>query len=312
MTTAGRATWHSPAVKIGVVGGSGFVGRHVVPRLLASGSEVVTVDVRRPSAPAGSETVILAELDDERQVVRAADECGPLDSLVWLAATIDSPPITDERAVTDFDVMVEAPIRFLAALAEPPRSVVYASSIEVYGAPEVLPVAEEHPTNPTSVYGAAKLAAEHYLRISLRDTDSSLAVFRLAFIYGPGQHENNVIPRFLAALRRGEPPSLRGNGAEVRDDVFVGDVARAVELAVARRADGVFNVATGQPHTRLDVAEAACEVSGTGLRPSLGSEPSGWVDRWYDASRAREALGFETRTSLEVGLRSMWADEETA
>jgi UDP-glucose 4-epimerase len=299
-------------VKIGVVGGSGFVGRHVVRCLLAAGSEVVTVDARAPSAPAGSEVVLLAELDDERQVVRAADACGRLDALVWLAATIDSPPITDERAVTDFTVMVEAPIRFLDALTEPPRSVVYASSIEVYGVPEVLPVAEGHPTNPTNVYGAAKLAAEHYLRISLRGTDSSLALLRLAFIYGPGQHEHNVIPRFLAGLRRGEPPSLRGNGAEVRDDVYVGDVARAVELAVTRRSDGVFNVATGRPHTLLDIAEAACDVSGLGLRPSLGSEPSRWVDRWYEVSRAADTLGFEARTSLETGLRSMWSGEETA
>ena len=255
--------------------------------------------------------MLRAELDDERAVVRAAHECGHLDSLVWLAATIASPPITDERAVTDFAVMAEAPIRFLDALAEPPRSVVYASSIEVYGVPEMLPVAEEHPTNPTSVYGAAKLAGEHYLRISLRDTASSLALLRLAFIYGPGQHEHNVIPQFLAGLRRGEPPSLRGNGAEVRDDVFVGDVARAVELAVTRRADGVFNIATGLPHTLLDVAEAACEVSGLGLRPSLGSEPSRWVDRWFEVSRARDTLGFNARTSLEDGLRSMWSGEET-
>jgi UDP-glucose 4-epimerase len=299
-------------VKIGVVGGSGFVGRHVVGHLSAAGSDVVTVDVRAPSTPAGRETVLVADLADERAVVRAAEECGHLDALVWLAATIASPPITDERAVGAFTVMVEAPIRFLDALPEPPGSVVYASSIEAYGAPEVLPVTEEHPTNPTSVYGAAKLAGEHYLRISLRDTASSLAAFRLAFIYGRGQHEHNVIPRFLAGLRRGEPPTLRGNGAEVRDDVFVGDVARAVQLAIAKRADGVFNVATGKPHSLLDVARAACEISGSTLRPSVGNEPSGWVDRWYDASRARDAFGFEARTSLEDGLRSMWSGEEYA
>jgi UDP-glucose 4-epimerase len=293
-------------VKIAVVGGSGFVGRRTVAHLSAAGSEVVTVDARAPAVPVGKETVIIAELDDERAVVAAARECGPLDALVWLAGVIASPPITDERAITDFTVMVEAPINFLDALPGLPRSLVYASSIEVYGSPQALPVGEEHPTNPTSVYGAAKLAAEHYLRISLHNTAAAFAGLRLAFIYGPGQHGHNAIPRFLDALRRGEPPSLRGDGAEVRDDVFVGDVARAVELAIAQRADGVFNVATGQPHTLFDVAEAACAISGSGLSPSIGNSPSQWVDRWYDVSRARDAFGFEARTSLEDGLREMW------
>jgi UDP-glucose 4-epimerase len=298
-------------VKIGVVGGSGFVGRHVAACLVAAGSEVATVDARAPTAPMAGETVLVADLADERAVARAAGACGRLDALVWLAATIASPPVTDERAVTDFTVMVEAPLRFLDALIGPPASVVYASSIEAYGAPEVLPVTEEHPTNPTSVYGAAKLAAEHYLRISLRDTGSSFAALRLAFIYGPGQHGQNAIPRFLAAVRRGEPPRLRDDGSGVRDDVFVSDVARAVQLAIAARADGVFNIATGRPHTLLDVAEAACELAGSGLRPSIGNERSQWVDRWYDGSRARDTFGFEAQTPLVEGLLSMWMHEET-
>jgi UDP-glucose 4-epimerase len=299
-------------VRVGVVGGSGCVGRHVVAGLAAAGSEIVTVDVRAPAALAVGETVVLAELDDDRAVVRAADQCGRLDALVWLAATIASPPITDERAVTAFTVMVEAPVRFLDALPELPAAVVNASSIEVYGAPQFLPVSEEHPTNPTGVYGAAKLAAEHYLRITLRDTGSSLAALRLAFIYGPGQHAQNAIPSFIARLRRGEPPSLRGSGSGVRDDVFVGDVARAVQLALDARADGVFNIATGRPHTLLDVAETACEIAGTGLRPEIGNEPSGWVDRWYDGSLARDTFGFEAQMSLREGLRAMWSHEETA
>ena len=226
-----------------------------------------------------------------------------------MAAWIADSRILDEQAVSDFTVMVEAPTRFLAALPQFPDAVVYASSIEVYGAPETLPVAEEHPTNPTRVYGAAKLAGEHFLRISLRDTDASFAALRLAFVYGPGQHEQNAIPRFLAGLRRGDPPRLRGSGSEVRDDVFVGDVARAMHLALTNRADGVFNIATGRPHTLLAVADAACKISDSQLQPVVGAEPTSWIDRWYAVAGARDAFGFEAQTSLDDGLRSMWMSE---
>ena len=296
-------------MNIAVVGGSGFVGRHVVSRLAKAGSTVVTVDVRPPRSRADEETVVLAALDDERAVVRAASECGRIDSLVWLAATIASTPVTDEAAVRDFTVMAEAPLRFIDALDKVPPSVVYASSIEVYGPPDELPIREDHATNPGGVYGAAKLAGEHYLRIRLRDTESTFAALRLAFVYGPGQHEQNVIPRFLARLRMDEPPELSGNGAEVRDDIFVGDVARAIELAISERANGAFNVATGYPHTLLDLAEAACAVAGSHLRPTVGNEPSAWVDRWFDASLAREAFGFAATTPIADGLRAMWAAE---
>src|SRR5689334_2752201 len=114
-------------MRVGVVGGYGFVGRHVVSSLAGDGWEIVTVEARAPFARVGRETVVLADLGDGQAAARSAVECGHLDAVVWLAATIASPPITSRRAVTDFAVMVEGPVRFLDALPNPPISVVYAS-----------------------------------------------------------------------------------------------------------------------------------------------------------------------------------------
>ena len=87
------------------------------------------------------------------------------------------------------------------------------------------------------------------------------------------------------------------------------DVARAVELAATRRARGSFNIATGKPHTIRDVALAVCELGPPGMEPRHDDAPSGWIDRWYRADRAREAFGFVAETPFRAGVRAMWDAE---
>ena len=293
-------------MKVAVVGGCGFVGRHVVRRLLAAGARVVTVDRHAPGDLQPGEEYVESDIGGDLEPEAAAAICGRTEAVVWLAALIRHRSGVDETAPEDLWIMVEAPLRFLAALEPPPANFAYLSSIQVYGAPHRLPVDEDHPTEPFTAYGVAKLCAEQYLGIACRARRTALASLRVAFIYGPGQHRHNVIPKFLDALRRREPPSVYGAGEDVRDDIYVDDVARAVELAIEQDASGVFNVASGRPHTVLQVAEAACRVSGTGIRPRHVPVHSQWVDRWFDVERARRELSFEATTSLDNGLLAMW------
>jgi UDP-glucose 4-epimerase len=293
-------------VVVAVVGSSGFIGCHVVRRLRDGGFTLLRVDRRPPAEAESGERVVRVDLGGDGEPERAAAECGAVDAVVWLAASIRHRYSVDQTAAEEMAVMVEAPLRFLAALRPAPSTVVYTSSIQVYGRPQRLPVDEDHPTNPFTAYGVAKLTAEHYVRIWCRERGIPLSTLRVAFVYGPGQHSHNVIPRFIEAVRRGEPPVIHGGGGDIRDDVYAGDVAEAVHLAISRRADGTFNVATGRPHTLLEVAEAVCRLGGAGIRPRHLSEPGGWVDRWFAVERARRHLGFEAATSFEEGLFAMW------
>ena len=168
-------------------------------------------------------------------------------------------------------------------------------------------MAEDHPTHPCTTYGAAKLCGEQMLRLACERRGTSFAALRAAFIYGPGQHPANVIPRFLERVRRGEAPVVHGSGAEVRDDVYVGDVAAAVERALSRRAHGIFNVASARPHTLKDVAEAVCRLGPPGMVPLYKDLPTHWVDRWYAVDAVRNALGLKTWTRFEDGLAAMWS-----
>jgi len=292
-------------VRVAAVGGAGFIGRHLVRRLIDAGHDVVTIDLRAPADPLPGEILVQRDLLAEDGPESAAASSGSPQAVAWLAASIRHHGV-DETAAEDVRLMVEAPLRFLAALRPSPSAIVYLSSIQVYGAPRRLPVDEDHPTDPFTAYGVAKLCAEQYLKIWSRGRGASMAALRVAFAYGPGQHPTNAIPHFIESLRRGEPPVVLGDGRGVRDDIYVGDVARAVEIAIAHRADGVFNIASGRPHTLLQVAETVCRAGGSSIRPRLDPTPSGWIDRWFEVDRARRLLAFEAATPFDEGIRAMW------
>ncbi len=285
------------------MGGSGFVGRHVVRRLVAEAHTIVNADRHPPRTPEPGESVVVADVTSAEGIAAVAAR-GP-EAVVWLAASIRQGRAIDRAAREDLELMVEAPLRLLGALPRPPLSVVYLSSVQVYGRPDRLPVDEEHATRPFTAYGVAKLCAEQMLAIASAARGVACASLRAAFVYGPGQHPGNVIPRCLARVRSGQPPVLHGAGGDIRDDVFVGDVAQAVSLAAGRRASGVFTVGSGAPHTLLDVARAVCDLGVPGIRPAQEDRPSGWLDRSYAIDRARNVLGY-VPTPFADGLRQQW------
>ncbi|RJQ56209.1 MAG: NAD(P)-dependent oxidoreductase [Nitrospiraceae bacterium] len=294
-------------MKAVVTGSSGFLGRHVVRQLLDSGMEVVSFDLRPPEGgPFNGEQFHERNLLDRQDLDKAIREAGPMHVLVWLAAHITQQRESDSFAHSDIDLMVRAPLEFLDRLPDAPDSVVHISSIEVYGRPRNLPVDESHPTDPFTLYGVAKLCAEHFLRIACEKRGVKLCNLRLAFIYGPGQHRRNVIPLFMDCVKQGKRPVIHGTGAEIRDDIFVKDIAVAIEQVIRKGAEGVFNISSGRPHTLKDVADAVCALSCRPIQPEILYRESSWVDRWYTIDRARKAFGFDPKTDFPDGLKLMW------
>jgi len=294
-------------MRVVVIGGAGFIGRHVTGRLLAAGHSVHTLDRRAPAELLPEESHAVVDMAAQGAPESAAARCGSVDAIVWLAASITQQTNVSGRAEEDLAVMVEAPLRFLHAVSGAPRAFVHASSIQVYGRPFGLPVDESHPTDPFTAYGAAKLCAEQYLDVACAARDIAACHLRLAFVYGPGQHTGNVIPHFLADLRAGQMPTVHGAGNDVRDDVHVDDVARAFVLAVERAPSGCFNVASGRPHTLLELAQAACRVAGLDASAVRHDDrKSSWIDRSYATAAARDAFGFEAEVSFDDGLSLTW------
>ncbi|HEX4746284.1 MAG TPA: NAD-dependent epimerase/dehydratase family protein [Gaiellaceae bacterium] len=291
-----------------VTGGAGFIGSHVVDALVARGDEVAVVD----SLVHGSETNV-----DASAQLHVRDIRKPLDDLVdavrpeaifHLAAQADV-RVSVEHPVEDADVNVLGTVRILEAARRHDAQVVFASTGgAIYGECEE-PAREDSPCEPLSPYGTAKLAAEEYLRSYNRLHGTRHVALRYGNVYGPRQDphgEAGVVAIFLGAIARGEQARIFGDGAQTRDYVYVGDVARATLSALGHEG-GVFNVGTGIETSVVTLYELCARVAGSDAPAEHAPARLGELQRSFlDPQRAAGELGFRTMVELEDGLAATW------
>ena len=291
-----------------VTGGAGFIGSHVVDALVAQDAEVAVVDSlvhgNEDSVAAGAELHvrdIREPLDDLFDAVRP-------EAVFHLAAQADV-RVSVERPVEDADVNVLGTVRVLEAARNHGAQVVFASTGgAIYG--ECLePAREDSPCEPLSPYGAAKLAAEEYLRSYNRLYGTRHIALRYGNVYGPRQDphgEAGVVAIFLGSLARDEQARIFGDGGQTRDYVYVGDVARAT-VSTLGHDGGVFNVGTGRETSVTDLYELCARVAGSDTPPEYAPARRGELQRSFlDTTRAVESLGFTAMVDLEDGLRATW------
>jgi UDP-glucose 4-epimerase len=190
---------------------------------------------------------------------------------------------------------------------------VYVSSSEVYGTARWVPMTEEHPTYPMTVYGASKLAGECYTRAFYQTYGYPTVVMRPFNTYGPNCHHEGdsgeVIPKFLLRCMVGKPMIVFGDGAQTRDFTYVTDTAAGILMAAfARGVTGeTINLGGGK---EISIKELANEVARVVSRPSapvIHDRPRpGDVLRLYaDTTKARELMGFQAKIGLREGLSAL-------
>ena len=338
-------------MRILVTGGAGFVGSHIVGRLVAAGHDVVAVDLLHPAAhdgppadlPAGADYRFadLTDHDVAGDAVRGVDAVCHQAAMVGLG--VDFRDV--EEYVRHNDLATAVMLRALHDRGFAGR-VALASSMVVYGEgrytcrvhgivrPPARPaerlargrfeptcpvcgadlawaaVSEDTPPDPRNVYAATKLHQEHLVGSYVREhPGTSAAMLRYHNVYGPGMPANTpyagVASIFRSALERGESPRVLEDGGQCRDFVHVADVARANILALTADAvAGAYNVASGEPHTVLDMANALCDASPGGHTPEvIGGYRIGDV-RHVVASpeRAARDLGFTAEVPFAGGM----------
>ena len=297
------------AVRVVVTGGAGFIGSHVVDALVVRGDEVVVVDSlvtgKRENVPAGAE---LHVRDIREPLDELFEEVRP-EAVFHLAAQADL-RVAVERPVEDADVNVLGTVRVLEAARRYSTQVVFSSTGgAIYGECGAGPAVENAPLSPISPYGAAKLAAEEYLRMFNRLYGSTHVALRYGNVYGPRQDphgEAGVVAIFLGALAAGEQPRIFGDGHQTRDYVYVGDVARATVAALGQDG-GVFNIGTGRETSVLELYELCRRVTGSTLAAIEAPPRLGELQRSaLDPELAATELGFTAMVELEDGLRATW------
>lgn len=293
-----------------VLGGSGFIGSHLVDALLAAGHSVRVFD-RAPerTRPTPRAAEFMQGSIDESALL--AETLTNTDTVFHLVSTT-VPSTANLDPVADIEGNLINTVNLLALMrASGVRRLVYLSSGgTVYGIPEADPVPESHPLRPISSYGIIKVAIEHYLRMEHALHGLSYTAIRAANPYGPRQGHGGVqgiIGTYLHNIAKGEPLQLWGDGSVVRDFIYVKDLATLCLRAAEAGLVGSYNAGSGQGHSIAEVIRTMGAVTGQALSPLR--HPARGIDVprvVLDISKAQAATGWRPETSLETGLRSTW------
>ena len=293
-----------------VTGAAGFIGSHLVDRLLAEGREVVGLDAftgyysRRTkernlesARQTGKFRLVEGDLLD-LDLDRILDGVGQVAHLAAEPGVRRSWGRNFPRYVARNVVATE---RLLDAVGEGAK-VVYASSSSVYGSDPGHPVDEGHGRSPASPYALSKLAAEELVGLYGRERGVQGTVLRYFTVYGPRQRPEMALSRFLFAALRGRPVDVFGDGGQRRDMTFVSDAVEATVAALGAPV-GVYNVGGGTRATVNDMIQAVREVTGASFEVRYGPEAEGDVrSTWADSGRAERVLGYRPRVGLEEGV----------
>ncbi len=304
-----------------VTGGAGLIGSHIADRLVTEGVREVRVldnlvrgrlENLAHARAAGSVNLIEGDIRDRELVRKAMAGCDYVFHQAAIRITLCA-----ERPRECIDVLVGGTLNvFEAAEGAGVRKVVYASSASVYGGAEHFPTSERHhPYNNRTLYGAAKLMDEGIAH-HFHDMDGLPSVgLRYFNVYGPRMDYTGayteVFIRWLDCIDRGFRPQIHGDGSASMDFIFVDDIARANILAMkSDRKDDVYNIASGEETTLLELWRALQSVTGA-LRLEPEFLPPRKVNpvprRLADVGKARDELGFVAEVSLEEGLRRLRA-----
>jgi UDP-glucose 4-epimerase len=300
-----------------VTGGAGFIGSHLVERLVQSGHEVraydnLTTGKRENLAHlAGQVELVVGDVRDADHIAREAKGC----DVVFHEAAIVSVPYSVEHPHESQDVNLRGTLNVLeAARKGGVRRVVFASSAAVYGEDPALPKRETMLPAPISPYGIEKLGSEHYLAAWTRLFGLECVALRYFNVFGPRQDPSSaysgVISVFVDRMLRGETPTIFGDGEQFRDFVYVDDVVAMNLLAATRpeAAGRVYNVGRGAKTSLNELVAALARVVGRQVTPKHAAPRAGDIrESLADVTRARTELGYDPKVDVEEGLRRLVA-----
>ncbi len=295
-----------------VTGGAGFIGSHLVTRLVEMGRRVRVLDdfssgkLDNLAHLEGRFECIRGDVRDSPTCERA---CAGVEFVLHEAA-IGSVPKSIDDPRPSHDVNINGTYNILlAALQAGVRRVIYAGSSSVYGDAEVSPKHEELPTNPLSPYALQKLTGECYATVFSRCFGLETITLRYFNVFGARQDPNSqyaaAIPAFVTSILRGDPPVVYGDGEQTRDFTYVDNVVdgNLKAMAVARTCGEAVNLACGGSVSINKVIQTINEALGTSVDARHEPPRAGDVRHsCADIDRARALLGFEPVVSFDEGL----------
>lgn len=292
-----------------ILGGSGFLGRHVGKAMHAAGHQVWSVDCRAIEPVHQAPWLVGQVVAPYADVNTWWDECLAPDCVVHLAsstvpATASNDPICD---VNDNLVGLLQLIKGLVSKGTRPRILFASSGGSVYGIPQSVPIAEDHQSVPIGAYGVTKMAIEHHLRIAESTDGLPHRILRLSNPYGEWQRPNGiqgVISVFAHRALCGQPVDVWGDGSVVRDFVYAGDVAQAFLAAAVHAGPArVFNIGGGAGHSVNHILKTLEHLLGRHVERHIHSaRPFDPPINVLDIRRAKDELHWAPTVAFEEGV----------
>ncbi len=299
-----------------VTGGAGFIGSHLVEKLVEAGYHVKvldnlhrgTLDYIQPLMDAGNVEYIDGDIRYKDAVDTAMKD---VDYVYHEAATnINRSQKYPEES---FDINFRgSQVVFKSALDHGVKKVMFASSASVYGQPKVLPMAEDHELNPITPYCVSKLSSELLLKFYARH-GLKYVIFRYFNVYGLRQHTDayytSVIVLFLKRLLNKQAPKIIGNGEQSMDFINVKDIVRANMMALDPSVENeVFNLGTGRSTTIKQLAYILRDSVGSDIEPIFEPREVIVSERRADTTKAESILGFKAEIDIDDGLNEVGKD----
>ena len=301
----------SQVKKVVVTGGAGFIGSHLVEKLVGRDYQVIILDDLSTGKMENIEELLK---NNNVEFVQGSVTDFPLlkrlfkdASYVFHQAAIPSVLRSIENPQASHEVNVNGTLNVLLAAKENSiKKVIYASSSAVYGDTPTLPKREDMKPHPLSPYAVTKLVGEYYCQVFHEVYKLPTICLRYFNVYGPRQDPNSqyaaVIPRFIKRAFQGDCPIIFGDGEQTRDFTFVKDAVEANILALESDACGLFNIGRGESITINRLAELIIRLAGNNVEP-IHQEPRPGDIRHSlaDISKAR-TFGYEPKYGLQAGL----------
>lgn len=296
-------------LKVLVTGGAGFIGSHLVDRLVQEGNEVIVIDnLSTGKRKQVNKKAQFYKMDiRSTRIERVFRKERPV-IVVHLAAQMNVRLSTEDPGF-DADVNILGTLNLLEhAVKNGVRKVTFASSGgAVYGEQEVFPAGESHRTDPLSPYGISKLAGEKYLAYYTNTTGLRHVALRFGNVYGPRQEpegEAGVVAIFSKIMLEGGQPIINGTGKQTRDFIYVDDVVEAIMVTLGEDIQGIFNVGTGQESTVNECYGIIKKLANSSCKDLHGAAKKGEQFRSVlDVTKLRERFGWDPQVALPEGLK---------
>jgi UDP-glucose 4-epimerase len=294
-------------MRVLVTGGAGFIGSHVARTLIEDGHQVTVLDNlstgRRELVPEGA-AFVQGDLKEQDKLPGWLEGH---EAVIHLAALVPV-PVSIERPVDFAENNVVNTVKLLESMRKAEVStIVFSSSATVYGVPRRLPLKEDEPVGiQSNPYGASKVAAESFIAAYHQLYGINATILRYFNPYGPNElcePETHVVPNIVRAALTQQAIPLYWKGEQVRDFIYVEDLARAHSAVLGQRGLNYFNVGSETGTKVKDVIQMVTDIVGYPLLIDDRGERPGDVPASYATSAAlRKATGWQARVGMEEGL----------